>query len=248
MTSTEKTLTPAPSFLPFGDSAVTVQFGEEIDADINDCVIRLGDTLQAAPFEGLVELVPTYRSLLVIYDPLRISGAAVENSIRDQLQPLSGRTTTRRLWEIPTWYGGEAALDLDALSQEKGMTPEQLIALHKGAEYRVFMTGFAPGFAYLGGVPEALHTPRLQKPRHQVPAGAIGIGGQQASINSVAGPSGWRFIGQTPVRAFDPGRAQPCLFAAGDLIRFRPIPEAEARDLFRRVAAGEDIVQPEVCA
>lgn len=244
MTYANITAALGPSFHPFGDSALTIEFGEEIDTEVNEAVIRLGAAIQNAPFDGLVEVVPTYRSLLVIYDPLQTSGASVEKTIQAQLETLADTRTVQRQWEIPTWYGGEAALDLETLSQEKNMTPEQLIALHSGATYRVFMTGFSPGFAYLGGLPKALHTPRLPKPRQRVPAGAIGIGGQQASVNSVAGPSGWRFIGQTPVRAFDPKRAEPFLFAAGDLIRFLPVSNAEAQDLFRRVEAGEDIVQP----
>lgn len=248
MISANDTPVPAHSFLPFGDKAMTVQFGEGIDVAANEAVIRLGDALEAAPFIGLVELVPTYRSLLVIYDPLEVSGASVEDAITERLQNLSHSRTSQRRWVIPTWYGGEAALDLETLSQEKGITSDELIALHQSAEYRVFMIGFAPGFTYLGGVPEALHSPRMLKPRQLVPAGAIGIGGQQASINSVAGPSAWRFIGQTPVRAFDPAREQPFLFMAGDIIRFSSIPEPEAQDLFQRVAAGETIIEPEVNA
>ena len=127
----------------------------------------------------------------------------------------------------------------------KGLSPQEVIALHSGAEYRIYMIGFAPGFAYLGGLPEILHTPRLPKPRQNIPAGAIGIGGQQGNINSVAGPSGWRFIGWTPVRSFDPARPEPFLFRAGDRIRFRPIDAEESRDLLARAANGDTIIVPE---
>lgn len=235
-----------PVFLPVGECAVAVQFGEAVDPAANDTVIHLEAALRAAPCHGLVELVPTYRSLLVIYDPLLTRADEVETAIRAKLQDQAASSKPARLWRIPVWYGGEAALDLDEIAQEKSMTREALIALHSGAQYRVYMIGFAPGFTYLGGVPSALHCPRLSKPRQLVPAGAIGIGGQQASINSVAGPSGWRFIGQTPVRPFDMARPEPFLFAAGDRIKFYPVTEPEAADLFARVRSGDVIVAPEV--
>lgn len=217
-----------PVFRACGERAVTVEFGDTIDPDVNDAVIRLGAALDAAPFDGMVETVPTYRSLLIVYDPLVVRGRAVERQVADRLSGEGPAPAPPRRWRIPVHYGGAAALDLENLADEKGMTPDALIALHSGADYRVYMIGFAPGFAYLGGVPERLHTPRLTTPRQHVPAGAIGLGGQQASINSVAGPSGWRFIGQTPVRAFDPRRADPVLFRAGDRIAFYPVSADEA--------------------
>jgi KipI family sensor histidine kinase inhibitor len=121
---------------------------------------------------------------------------------------------------------------------------DEVISLHSGAEYRVYMIGFAPGFAYLGGLPEVLHTPRLTTPRQHIVAGSIGIGGKQASINSLDGPSGWRFIGRTPLRLFDPQREEPALFRAGDTVRFKAIDAAEFERLEARVAAGETIAEP----
>lgn len=236
----------APSFLPLGDCALAVQFGERVEIGANEAVIRLATSLERHPIPGVVEIVPTYRSLQIIYDPIEIGGAAVEAAISERLRAVPDDGLIVRRWLIPVWYGGEAALDLAALAREKNLSQEELVSLHTDSDYRVFMIGFAPGFTYLGGVPEALHSPRMPKPRQRVPAGAIGIGGQQASINSVAGPSAWRFIGQTPVRAFDPTRERPFLFRAGDIVRFRPVTEDEAEDLFARVDAGEVIVEPEV--
>ncbi|TDE38476.1 5-oxoprolinase subunit PxpB [Antarcticimicrobium sediminis] len=235
-----------PVFHPFGDRALTVSLGEGIDVATNDAVIDLAAALEAQPFVGMEEVVPTYRSLLVVFDPLVIGGAEVEAQVAARLTETADRPGTRRRWHVPVCYGGAVALDLDDLCAEKKLGREELIALHSGAEYRVYMIGFAPGFAYLGGLPERLHTPRLQKPRQLVPAGAIGIGGQQASVNSVAGPSGWRFIGQTPLKAFDPAREEPFLFAAGDLIRFTPVTQEEFETLSRRLAAGEVVVVPEI--
>lgn len=249
MTSTPSfadTARQGPAILPLGDSAVSVEFGRSIDPDLNEAVIALAAVLEEAPFEGFVEAVPTYRSLVVIYDPLTVPGREVEALLHDKLTGGDRPARPRRLWRIPVHYGGPAALDLEDLAREKKVDVEELIALHSGAEYRVYMIGFAPGFAYLGGLPEALHTPRLPVPRQLIPAGAIGIGGQQASVNSVPGPSGWRFIGETPVRAYDPDRATPFLFAAGDALRFTPVSAQEAADLAARRDAGEVILTAEV--
>lgn len=237
-----------PIFRPLGDRALTVSFGDSIDAETNETVIRIADSLREHPFDGFAEAVPTYCALLIIYDPLVISGDDVEHLVAARISEARHQARARRRWTVPVHYGGPAALDLDSLAAEKDMTPQELIALHSGAEYRVYMIGFAPGFTYLGGLPERLHAPRLPQPRQMIPAGAIGIGGQQASVNSVAGPSGWRFIGSTPVRAFDPARKAPFLFAAGDLVRFHPVAAAEAAELSARVAQGDTVIRPEQVA
>ncbi len=236
---------PSLHFLPCGDCAVSIQLGDTVDAEVNASVYALADAVEAAQIDGIVELVPSYRALLIRYDPARIRGADLETRIAGlRLAARAGATRARR-WTIPVVYGGEAGQDLDAIAQDKGMTAAEVVALHASAEYRVFMIGFTPGFAYLGGLPERLHTPRLQKPRQLVPAGSIGIGGQQASINSVAGPSGWRFIGQTPLLTFDPGRAAPFLLSGGDRVRFRPVSAEEGAEIAARVATGEIVTGPE---
>ncbi|BCH22310.1 allophanate hydrolase [Mesorhizobium sp. L-8-10] len=234
-----------PTILPCGDAALVLQIGDKIDAEANACVIALADELTARALPGVLEIVPTYRSLLVRYNPGQIRGGDLEQRLLQAFEHPANVSDQGRLWIVPCLYGGEVGQDLDELAATKGLSSEEVIALHSGAEYRIYMIGFAPGFAYLGGLPEILHTPRLLKPRQNIPAGAIGIGGQQGNINSVAGPSGWRFIGWTPVKSFDPERAEPFLFRAGDRIRFRPIGEEESRDLIARSAAGEMIVVPE---
>ncbi len=231
-----------PTILPAGDSAFVLQISDRISDADNDRVIGLADAVIGAQIPGLREVVPTYRSLLVSYDPEKIRGADLARQVRAIYDAMGARGMQTRRLTVPCVYGGTVGQDLDELARMKGLTPADIIALHSGAEYRVYMVGFAPGFAYLGGLPEALHTPRLRQPRQHIPAGALGIGGQQASINSVAGPSGWRFVGWTPVRAFDPAAAAPFLFRAGDRIRFRAIDAAEAEALLARQAAGEPIV------
>lgn len=230
-----------PRILACGDSALSVELSDTIDEGVNARVIALADNLVDDPIAGVEEVVPTYRALLIHYDPAALRGGDLAKSLSSRMEDLSSAQVRGRHFEVPVVYGGAAGLDLDDLADMKGMSTQALIALHAGADYRVHMIGFAPGFAYLGGLPNPLHTPRLTMPRQRVEAGSIGIGGQQASVNSVAGPSGWRFIGRTPLRLFDPARAQPCLLRAGDRVRFRPVEPDEGAALERAVAMGEFI-------
>lgn len=240
-------MTGDAKILPCGEQALTVELSRSIDEAVNRRVIALARDLEASPPEGLVELVPTYRSLLVRYDPLLTNGAAMTAELQARLAQTGKGESAKggRLWHLPVFYGGEIGLDLDDLAKDKGLSREELIRIHTEAEYRVYMIGFAPGFAYLGGLPEILHTPRLKQPRADIPAGAIGIGGAQANVNSVIAPSGWRYIGWTPVRIFDEAREEPFLLRSGDLVRFHPVDEAEARERASREAAGETTVEPE---
>lgn len=236
-----------PLILPCGDQALTVQLSDTIDAGVNARIIALAAALRGAGVAGVTEVVPTYRSLLVRYDPERIRGRALEARLRALHDGLAEGAAPGRLWRVPVVYGGEVGQDLAALAAMKGLTEAEVVALHAGAAYRVYMIGFAPGFAYLGGLPEVLHTPRLPAPRQLIPEGAIGIGGRQANINSVAGPSGWRFLGWTPVRLFEPRRDPPFLLEAGDEVRFTPISAEEGAALGARAAAGDPLITPEAC-
>ncbi|MBP1859989.1 5-oxoprolinase subunit PxpB [Rhizobium herbae] len=233
-----------PRIVACGDSALSVELSDRIDEVLNDRVIALAETLTTNPLRGVEEVVPTYRSLMVVYDPSIIRGAVLTRELGKRLRGLEPSDATARRFTIPVVYGGQVGLDLEELAAMKGLTPARLVELHSAAEYRVYMIGFAPGFAYLGGLPDILHTPRLEAPRQRVEAGAIGIGGKQASINSVAGPSGWRFIGRTPLRLFDPDRVEPFLLRAGDRVRFRPVGQDEAAELDGAVAAGRMIMEP----
>lgn len=239
-----------PTLLPCGDCALVLQLGETVDSVLNARVIALAAALETASeagtIAGVLDIVPTYRSLLVRYDPELIRGADLGRRLLELADLPSADAQAGRSWRVPCLYGGAIGQDLDELAEMKGLSSDELIDIHSSTDYRVYMIGFAPGFAYLGGQPEILHTPRLPKPRQNIARGAIGLGGQQGNINSVAGPSGWRFLGWTPVRSFDPGRAEPFLFRAGDRIRFYSITEAEAQALDARSAAGEMIITPEV--
>jgi KipI family sensor histidine kinase inhibitor len=234
-----------PRILACGDSALSVELSDEIDEAVNTRVIALAKDLASNPLAGISETVPTYRSLMVVYDPCIVRGQTLALDLRKRLQELPVGEHTARHFRLPVLYGGPVGMDLEELAAMKDMTPAALVSIHARAEYRVYMIGFAPGFAYLGGLPEILHTPRLANPRQRIEASAIGIGGKQASINSVPGPSGWRFIGRTPLKLFDPARKDPFLLRAGDRVRFRPIEATEAAELDAAVAAGKTIVEPE---
>ncbi|MFD2237572.1 5-oxoprolinase subunit PxpB [Aureimonas populi] len=217
----------SPRIASCGESAVTVEFCETIDKAANRLAVALAQSLSATPLPGIDEVVPTYRSLLVTFDPIQTDMARIARGVTKRLATLPVAREAGREISVPVLYEGEACLDLSELAAGKGMTTDALVELHLSAEYEVAMIGFAPGFAYLSGLPEPLRTPRRAIPRQRVPEGAIGIGGVQASVSSVAGPSGWHFIGQTPLRLFAPERAAPFLLEAGDRIRFRRIERAE---------------------
>jgi len=214
-----------PRLLPAGDSALVVEFGDEISEEVNHRVHALAYALERNPLPGLGEAVPTYRSLLIHYDPLRLSWEEVKSFVSDVLQ--KGEEVLEhesRVVEIPVVYGGEFGPDIEFVAEHNGLSVEEVIKLHSDATYTVYMS---PGFAYLGGMPQAIATPRLETPRTLVPAGSVGIAGEQTGIYPIATPGGWRLIGRTPLKLFDPGRDPPTLLKAGDTVRFVPISEEE---------------------
>ncbi|WP_136685810.1 5-oxoprolinase subunit PxpB [Falsirhodobacter xinxiangensis] len=243
---THPSTSTAPRILPAGDAALVVEFGDAISVELHDRVIALDQALQAEGVLGVTETVPTYRSLLVLYDPGVIRGAVLAETLAIMAQKAGGRMQGTRLWHVPVLYGHDAGLDLDEMAEMNGMTTEALIALHGSVDYRVYMIGFAPGFTYLGGLPETLHTPRLTTPRQLTSAGGIAIGGAQACIGALPSPSGWRFLGRTPLRSFDPAREEVFAFRPGDMIRFHPVTENEATALDARSAKGEICADYEV--
>lgn len=213
------------------DQALLVDFGEHIDAAINARVMALAGRVRRAQIPGVTSLVPTYRALTVAYDSLTIRQLALREHLERLLDEPDDQAPAIRCWDVPVAYGAEQGVDLPWLAEQHGLSTDQVIELHCAVAYRVYMIGFVPGFAYLGGLDERLHTSRRVSPRLLTPAGSISIGGQQTAVSSVAAPSGWHLIGQTPVRSFDPARPDPFVFSAGDEIRFRPIERAEFTEL-----------------
>ncbi len=213
-----------PRILPVGEAAFTVEFGDAVDEALNRQVHALDAVLRARPAPGLVETVPTYRSLLVMYDPQVSQADAMRAALTDALSMLAtADLPAGRLVEIPVRYGGESGPDLADVATHCGMTAQAVIELHAQPVYTVAMLGFAPGFAYLLGLPEALATPRLATPRLRVPPGSVGIAGAQTGVYALETPGGWRIIGRTNVRLFDPSREAPFFLHAGDRVRFVPL-------------------------
>ncbi|MGC9346921.1 MAG: 5-oxoprolinase subunit PxpB [Anaerolineae bacterium] len=214
--------TAFPRVLPVGDAAFTVEFGDRVDVELNRRVHALDAHLQTHPPEGLVETVPTYRSLLVIYNPELVP----PTEMRTTLLSLSGKElaagaeATGRFVEIPVHYGGEMGPDLKDVAEHCDLDPTEVIRRHTKPTYLVAMLGFAPGFTYLLGLPDELATPRLETPRMRVPPGSVGIAGNQTGIYALGTPGGWRIIGRTPLKLFDPERDDPFEVKAGDRVRF----------------------------
>ncbi len=213
-----------PRLLPAGDSAILLELADEINDEINDRVHALARFLRDQKHSAIVDLVPAYSSLLVNYAPRHASFAEISALIETALaSPQVLHPPESRLIEIPTVYGGEFGPDLDFVAQLHHIDPADVIRRHASVVYRVFLIGFAPGFAYLGSVPEQIAAPRLETPRTRVPAGSVGIAGRQTGIYPVESPGGWRIIGRTALTLFDPANDPPTLLRPGDRVRFVPI-------------------------
>jgi len=211
-----------------GDRGLLVEYGEGIDPEVNRKVRAMAAVLDADRPTGISEVVPTYRSLLLVYDPLVTGPGRLEATLAklgarlDEIRIPEPRTVT-----IPVCYGGELGPDLAFVAETHGLTEDEAVRLHTSTPYPIYMIGFTPGFPFLGGLPEQLHTPRLETPRTAVPAGSVGIANNQTGIYPVTSPGGLRLIGRTPVRLFDPERAEPFLYRAGDRIHFAAISREE---------------------
>ncbi|AWM88040.1 5-oxoprolinase subunit PxpB [Microvirga sp. 17 mud 1-3] len=241
--SLDRSTVQAPRILPCGDCALSVEFGDTIDPEINGKVLALDDALRVAAVPGILETVPTYRSLMVHFDPTMADYAGLSQRLLSEAQALTSQTVAGRRWKVPVVYGGAYGSDLDDVAERHGMSPSRLIELHAGAVYRIYMIGFMPGFAYLGGLDPQLATPRRVQPRARIPAGSIIIGGAQAAVASIECPSGWHLLGRTPVRSYAPDRDPVFLFSAGDEIVFDPIDEARWAALERAAEAGEPVAE-----
>jgi inhibitor of KinA len=226
-------------YLPAGEAALVVEFGETIDPAVNARVRHLLLAIEGARIRGVRDLVPTYRSLLVSYDPLAVGFDELRAHI-ESLERVAGTDSfapPRRV-DIPTAYGGPFGPDLPFVASHNGLTEDEVVAIHSNTDYLVHMMGFSPGFAYLGGMSERIATPRLKTPRTVIPAGSVGIAQAQTGIYPVASPGGWQVIGQTPVSLFDPSRTPPVLVEAGDSIRFVPITPGEYARIECDIRAG----------
>ena len=232
-----------PRLLPAGDQAITVEFGAEIDLDVNRRVYAFADAVEAAGLPGVVETVPSYRSLLVQYDVRSTGFGALKADLLALLDrllalPGEGEESGGEVFELPVAYGGDEGPDLEDVAEHAGLTPEEVVDIHSGTAYRVYMLGFAPGFPYLGGMDPRIACPRLSTPRVRIAAGSVGIAESQTGLYPMASPGGWRIIGRTPVRLFTPDTEPPVAILSGRYIRFRPVDASEAAEIEKSVAAG----------
>ena len=214
-------------FLLSGDTALVVEFGDRADRALNDRVLRLSALLRSSNTRGVIETVPTYRSVMVLYDPLITDSASLISAIENLLDERSAATRQAKLWRIPACYAASHAPDLEEVAQRAGFSAEEVIRIHTATSFHVYMIGFVPGFPYMGDLPEPLALPRRNDPRVRVPAGSIAIAAGMTAIYPVESPGGWHLIGATPIRLFDLRAPRPALLSPGDQVRFEPISAAE---------------------
>lgn len=234
----------ALQFLPCGDSAVTVQFSQQMHESVNRRIRFLATELEKGKVKGVRECVPTFCSATVYFDPCKTTVEKLQKAIE---RILSHDTQTadfkKRVFLIPVCYEDEFAPDLADVCRLNDLTREEVISIHCGTDYLIYMLGFLPGFPYLGGMDSRIETPRLDSPRTSIPAGAVGIGGKQTGIYPLASPGGWRLIGRTPIKPYDAARPEPILYKAGDYIRFVPIDRAEYDAILAKVENGAYTVE-----
>jgi inhibitor of KinA len=214
--------------VPAGDSALIVEFEERIDPGVNARTIACADAIQAAAIGGVLDVVPTYRSVAVYFDPLHTDSEALMACLEHEAARLPpAESAARPAVRIPVCYGGDLGPDLPGVAAFAGLSEPEVVRLHAAGIYRVFMLGFVPGFAYLGILDQRIAMPRHATPRVRVPSGSVGIAGVQTGVYSAETPGGWQLVGRTPLKPFDPARAQPFLLKAGDAVQFYSIDRAE---------------------
>jgi len=216
-----------PRLVMAGDAALVVEFEERIDETINRRGQMLAASIIARSIGGVLDVVPAFRSVAVYFDPLVTDVDALRGTLAADLERAQttepAEAMAGRHHRVPVKYGGEGGPDLAAVADWAELSEDEVIARHHGREYRVFMLGFMPGFAYLGTVDERIAAPRLPTPRPKVPAGSVAIAGPQSGVYPSETPGGWRILGRTPVKVFDMQREDPFLFAPGDIVQFVPI-------------------------
>lgn len=213
-----------PQIKPAGDRAVMMILGDAIDEGINRRVVALGRKVAGSGRLDILEVVPAFASLLVYYDPLLTGYNEIVRVLAAIASDLNvAAEGAARIVEIPVCYGGSYGEDLPFVAKHTGMSEQEVIELHCSRDYRIYMLGFLPGFPYLGGLDKRLATPRLDNPRIRIPAGSVGIGGNQTGIYPLESPGGWQLIGRTPLCLYRPERGGEIPYDVGDLIRFIPI-------------------------
>ena len=210
------------------ETSALIEFGHIIDKNINKKIRIFCDNLNKNPFHGFIEYVPYYCSVSVIYDAVRLKSEEPFKVVKRELENILSKLDfscdyEEHIVEIPVCYGGELGPDIEYVAKVNNLTVEEVIEIYSKGEYLVYMIGFAPGFPYLGGLSERIHTPRRQTPRTAIPAGSVGIAGSQAGVYPIETPGGWQIIGQTPLKLFDLNSKEKTLLKCGDIAKFYPI-------------------------
>lgn len=233
--------TSYPRFRPAGDTAIIVELGVGIDRSVNQAIMALNAQIVAAGLNGVVETVPTFRSVLVSYDPIETAGDTLRSAIEELLNaPASDSADSRRRWQMPVCYDGEDfAPDLDEVADRTGLDRDDVISRHLSADYHVYMLGTYPGYGFMGDVDPALSLPRRTNPRLRVPAGSVAITGQLTGIYPLDAPGGWNLIGRSPVKLFDAQANPPALLRPGDQVRLYRIERSEFEDIANAVFDGD---------
>lgn len=230
----------AKKFLPAGDCAMVVEFGNVIDENINDKVHALAEWITKQEMKGVEELLPTFRSLMIYYNPEVIHFHELKEKIEEwKEEPDSQKTGTKSIIKIPCCYGARFGCDLADMEKITGMDRDEIIRIHSSVDYKIYMLGFLPGFVYLGGLDPRIEAPRLKTPRIKIAPGSVGIGGNQTGVYPMASPGGWRLIGGTPVDFYNPERKEPILCKSGEYIRFVPVTIDEYYDIRHLVIKGQ---------
>lgn len=226
-------------FLPAGDCAIVAEFGNAVDIEINKKVHALAAKISKRQIKGVTELLPTFRSLMIYYNPRQTSFADIKKEIvsLENIENSAG-SEKKKILKIPCCYGARFGCDLAYMENHTGLDREEIIKIHSASDYKIYMMGFLPGFVYLGGLDKRLEMPRLKTPRIKIQAGAVGIGGNQTGVYPLTSPGGWRLMGATPVDFYDPKREKPVLCAAGEYIRFVPITIGEYYDIRHMAVKG----------
>ena len=217
-----------PRILPTGDRALSVEFGNEIDEHINAKLMGFIKLFEEEKIEGIEEFVPSFRAVLIHYNPQILSYARMVRLVEAILDKnVQEMAHTKRIVQIPVCYEGEYAPDINFVAEHAGLSVDKVIQIHTAKAYLIYMLGFQPGFPYLGGLDERIHTPRLASPRVKINAGSVGIGGTQTGLYPMESPGGWQIIGTTPVRCYNPDKEKAIPYLAGDYIQFVPISQEE---------------------
>lgn len=226
-------------YLVSGDCAVCVEFGNAISPDINKKIRAFKIAVEKSGIPGIVETVPTYRSLLVHYQPEVIGFKELTGEFEKLMGDLSSiPIPPPTVIEIPVLYGGEMGPDIENVAEHNGKTVDEVIRIHTSEEYLIYMLGFIAGFPYLGGMSKEIATPRLKSPRVKIDGGSVGIAGEQTGVYPVDSPGGWQLIGRTPLKLYDADREKPVLLEAGQYIKFRSVEKEEYDRIEKEVADG----------